>query len=515
MEDKNQRIVKNTILMYTRSFVCMLLSLYSSRLFLQALGAEDYGIYNAVGGFVSMFWMISNVLTSAIGRFINISLGENDKTEVNKTFSLSLIIMAVLAIVAVILAESGGVWFMTNKMTIPSERMGAATLAFHLSVLTLLSGFLFIPYNALIIAYERLSVIAYLNIGEAVAKLILSLYLVSDLATVDHLKIYAIVLTSITLLCNVIGILYASHSIDVCRHLVLRFKGAKTKLQQMLSFSLWNFIGGITGTFYSQGVNMALNVYCGPVVNAARGLSNTVANVVNLLVYNFQLSITPQITQSYGAKDFNRTRSLVFGGTKSLFFLMLIMTIPLFLEIPFVLKLWLKDYPAYTDIFARYLLLAFQVSTLDTFFITAIMAGGRIRNFQLLSSIIVFSNFPIAILLLKAGLSPVSIYFVALITTTIKVFVSVYFSLPVLGIRLANYITYIFIPLFFSCIASIIPSLLLYYLLPEGWPRFLSICICGTICTIASAWFIGFTKEERKMVLIFIGERFKSVFKFR
>ena len=245
-EDKNSRIFKNTGLLYFRSFVCLLLSLYSSRLILQALGVEDFGIYNAVGGLASMFWMVSSTLSSAVGRFLNFEMGRGNQKGVNEVFSLSLNIMIVLAVLAAGLAESLGTWFINQKMTIPPERMEVARLIFHLSVLTMVTGFIAIPFNADIIAHERMGYVALINIIEVALKLGVALLLTFVLVNSDKLFFYAILLAAVTVATHLTSALYAGFSFQECR---FRRTFETKRLWEMLSFSFWNFLSSITGTF--------------------------------------------------------------------------------------------------------------------------------------------------------------------------------------------------------------------------------------------------------------------------
>lgn len=495
IEDKNTRIFKNTGLLYIRSFVCLLLSLYSSRLILQALGVEDFGIYNAVGGLASMFWMVSSTLSSAVGRFLNYEMGRENPQGVNEVFSLSFTIMILLAILAAGLAESLGTWFINRKMTIPPERMDVARLIFHLSVLTMVTGFLAIPFNAAIVAHERMGFVALVNIIEVVLKLGVAILLTLSIQNGDKLLYYSVLLAVITVLTHLSSTLFAGISFKECRfRLILKTK----RLWEMLRFSFWNFIASITGTFSGQGVNMALNVYHGPALNTARGLTTTVSNAVSLLVYNFTIAVNPQITQSYAAGDKVRCRQLVFLGTRLAAFLMLFIVVPLCLETEFVLSIWLGSVPAHTVSFIRLSLISIFLNVFIYLFSVAKNATGNIRIYQLVISILSVFDFGLAWLFLHAGYQPEWIYLAPILVAVAKVIASVLFVKEDLGYRIQDVFHSIFLPVtLVTALSSIIP-VALHLFMPQGWVRFIAVVFSGITGIALSACFIGCNREERK-----------------
>ncbi len=493
-EDKDIRIARNTGLMYFRSFVCLLLSLYSSRLILRALGVEDFGIYNAVGGLASMFWMVSSTLSSAVGRFLNFEMGRNNTEGLNEVFSLSLNVMFILAILAAGLAESIGVWFINNKMTIPSERMEVSRLIFHLSVLTLMTGFLAIPFNSAIIAHERMGFIALISIMETALKLGIAIILTSAIKTGDKLAFYAISLAMTTVLVNLTSGLFAGISFSECR---FRFVLKTKRLWEMLRFAFWNLIASITGTFSGQGVNMALNVYHGPVLNTARGLTTTVSNAVSLLVYNFTLSINPQITQSYAAGDLARCKGLVFAGTRLSAFLMLLVVVPLCLETEFVLTVWLGLYPEHTVAFVRLSLISILLSVFASLFSVAKLATGNIRSYQLILTILTMSDFFIAWFVLFSGMAPEWIYASPILVSVGKIIVSILFVRKDLIYTIGDVLHSIFLPVVFVTLLSCILPLLFHFLMPQGWLRFVIVLSTSLLGIISLAYSIGCSRDER------------------
>ena len=454
-----------------------------------------------------MFWMVASVLTSAVSRFLNVEMGRGNEEGIEEVFSVSLNMMCLLALLAALLAEGGGIWFLTKKMTIPPERMIAATWVFHLSVLSMVISFITIPYDAVQLMHEAMGITAFINIAQAILALGVALLLCYGTSNTDSLILYAVLTAASTLIIRLGDILYTRHRFQECRfRLILKTK----RLKEMLGFAWWNFIGSIAGTFSGQGVNMALNVYHGPVLNTARGLANTVNNAVSMLVYNFNLSIKPQIMQSYAREDKSRVCSLVFTGTKFSSYMMMLFMIPLAIETPFVLKIWLTDFPDYTIPFVRLALLASFIYGIDTHFITAKMANGKIVWYQIITSVIVFLTFPLSTLALRAGYNPLWIYYVLIVTSFAKSIVSIVSVKSVIDIKYKDCIIRILIPILLVGLLSCSIPLALYHGMAEGWPRFIVVGFVSVFCTVVSALYVGCTKEERGLLLGLVKEKLMS-----
>lgn len=450
-----------------------------------------------------MFWMVSSTLSSAVGRFLNFEMGRENADGLNETFSLSLNIMIILALVAAILAESLGGWFITNKMTIPPERMDAARLIFHLSVVTMITGFVSIPFNAAIIAHERMSFTAIVNILETVLKLCVAILLTVSVRSMDKLVVYAILLAGVTVLVNLSSYLFGRFHFQECRfRLILRAK----RLGEMFRFAFWNFIASVSGSFSGQGVNMVLNVYHGPVLNTARGLTTTVINAVNLLVYNFTLSTTPQITQSYAAGNIQRCKNLVFRGTRFAAFLILLVVIPMILESHFILWIWLGNFPDHTVSFLRLSLVNIFVYIFIYLFSVAIMATGKIWKYQLIISTLSLLEFVFAWLLLRAGFVPEWIYIAPIFLAIIKIIVSVISVNNALHFSLTSVLSSVFLPVAVVLALSFPLPCFLHICFPQGWLRFLLVVGVSFVCTGLSAFFIGCDKEERRILKGYAGD---------
>lgn len=497
MEEKNKRIVKNTTLLYIRSFISLLISLYSSRLILQGLGFVDYGIYNAVGGFVSMFWVVSSALSSSATRFLNYEMGRHNQESLNEVFSISLNSFSLLGLFVLIAVESAGWWFLTAKMNIPPERMSAAGWVFHASVFTVVSAFPYTPFISAIIAHEKMGIFALVNIAEVVFKLFIALFLVYGHSATDRLIMYAVLLMFGTLVCRLFSVVYAYLKFPECR---FRPVLLSPRLKEMLGFAWWNLFGGLASTFSGQGVNMALNISHGPILNSARGLATTVSNTVSLLTYNFTMSLKPQITQTYAEGDISRTKRLVFSGTKFAAYLMLFIVIPFILEADFILHLWLGEIPEYTTVFVRLSLIYCFLNVFDYLFSQSKLAAGNIRTYQIITGLLTFLNFPLAILLLKSGYSPVWIYITPLVVQVLKILVTLITVKKVLYYPWKNVFQEVYLPVAIVSVVSSFPLLPFYCFLSDGWFRFVIIIFVSVLITGATAWFMGCTSEERTIL---------------
>lgn len=496
-ESNNIRIAKNTGLLYIRSLVCLLLSLFSSRYILQALGVVDYGIYNAVGGFVSMFWMISAAISSSVGRFLNVEMGKNNRAGINEVFSVSIISLLFLSFITLLLVESAGYWFLTHKMTITPARMTAAIWVFHLSVLTIVSGFVFIPFDASILAHERFDIYAYINIGEAVFKLCIAVYLVWGECRYDKLVVYAILMAMCTMIIRLFVLVFARKSYEECR---MRVKMNWNRLREMVNYAWWNLFGTITATFNGQGINVAFNISHGPVLNAARGLANTVSNTVSLFVYNMTLSFRPQITQSFSAGNQERVKDLVYRGTRFSAYLMLLFILPLVLEMPECLSIWLGTYPEYTVAFSRMSLITCYIGLFDGQFVTAIQSKGDIKAYQICTTLLTAINFPLALWILKTGGSPVWVYSIMTILVAVRCIVTIAFIYKQFRYSVKDIFEQVFLKIFMVILLSSIVPLVFHELLGESFFRLIVVTLLSTICVTVFSFLCGFTADDRKAV---------------
>lgn len=411
MTDKaanNRRIAKNTAVLYGRMLVTMGISLYISRVVLRLLGVEDFGIYNVVGGIVSMFSIISASMTSAISRFITFELGRGDEKRLKEVFATAVSIQIGLAIAVGLVAEVAGVWFLNTYMNIPAERMGAANWVLQCSILTFMVKIVSMPYNAAIIAHERMNAFAYISIVEVVLKLGVALSL--EAMTGDRLKAFAVLILCVAAVVRIIYGIYCKRRFAECS---FRFSYNRAITRQMAGFAGWNFVGSSAAILRDQGGNVLLNLFCGPAVNAARGISLQVNNAVRLFSDNFMMALRPQIIKSYATGEGDYMMTLVVQGARLCFYLLLLPAVPILVNTEYLLGLWLETYPEHTAAFVRLVVVFMLSESISLPLQTAMQATGKIRDYQLVVGGLQLLNLPIAWALLHGGLAPEAVLWTA------------------------------------------------------------------------------------------------------
>ena len=493
-----RRIAKNTLLLYVRMLFGMLVALYTSRVVLNTLGVEDYGIYNVVGGFVAMFSLISSSLSSAVSRFLTFELGKGNMERLKYVFSTSLLIHIALAGIIFILAETAGVWFLNTQMTIPTARLHAANWVFQASVLSFMSGLFSVPYNASIVSHERMSAFAYIGILDVLLRLFIVLFITYISWNFDRLIVYSLLLAAVSIVLQCIYILYCRKNFAECR---LRICFDRSCWVEMSSFAGWNFIGGTASLLKTQGVNVLLNLFVGPVLNAARGIAGSVNTVVCSFANNFMTALRPQITKSYASGNYSYMMSLVERGARFSFYTIFILTLPVLFETDFILTLWLKQYPEHTVNFIRLVLLASLCDVLSNTLITLQAATGKIRNYQLAVGGMLIMNFPLSYLCLKFGFPPESTLVVALFVSVCCLVLRLSFLRFVVGFSIKRYLKNVCANvLLVSLTATIIP-VSVYFQMQEGWERFIIVSLTCILSVGITVYLIGCTVSERQFIL--------------
>ena len=356
----------------------MLIGFYTSRVILQALGVEDYGIYNVVGGFVSMFSLISSSLTGSITRYLTYELGRGNMEKLENVFSTSVFVLFGLSVLVVVATETIGLWYLNNKMVIPDERMDAAFWVFQISVVTFVLSLINTPYQASVISHERMQVYAYLSVVCAVLKLLIC-YLVIY-ATIDKLVCYAFLLLMVELFNQCYYVWYCKRNFEESKSCK---KFELTLLKEMFGFAGWNFIGSSAGVLRSQGASLLLNAFGGPVVNAANGIATTITGVVSSFVNNFTQAFTPQITKRYAAGEYESLMNLLIFGSKYSYYLLFLLSLPVILNAHFIFHIWLGVVPEYTVAFCRWIFVFLLTESVSRPIMNAKNATGRIRNYQI------------------------------------------------------------------------------------------------------------------------------------
>lgn len=504
--DNNKRIAKNTLLLYFRMLFMMVVSLYTSRVILNALGVEDFGIYNVVGGFVTMFSFLNTAMSAATQRFITFSLGKGNKENLKKVFSNCVIAHLIICIIVLVLAETIGLWFLYHKMIIPESRMSIAFWVYQCSVISTLILIMSVPYNADIIAHEKMSAFAYISIAEVSLKLLIVFLLSWD--GIDKLLLYAILLMSVQILVRFIYSFYCQkHFIEA----KFNKKFDKSILKEMLSFAGWNFFGGMAQMLYTQGLNILLNVFFGPVVNAARGIAVQVQYAVTQFAQSFQMAVNPQITKTYAKGQLKDMHKLIFYSSKLTFLLLFILSFPIFVETKFILELWLHVVPNWTVPFLRIMLCIVVVDSVANPFMTAVAATGKVKLYQSIIGGIQLLIVPIAYIVLRMGGNPSMVFITHLSISIINFMIRLFIVRALIKIKIADY--------FKKCILKmlyvLLPSVLIIYLettiLADDVAGIAMFNIVFSFVIAALfAYYFGLSYNERLMVVEKIVHKFKQ-----
>lgn len=498
----NKRIAKNTIILYIRMLFLMLINLYTSRIILEALGIEDYGIYNAVGGFVSMFGIISNSLSVAISRFITFEISKGTKKNINKIFCTSLLIMVFIGIIIIIFLFSIGLWFLNTQMIIPENRLLAANCIFFFSALTFAINLISVPYNACIIANEKMGAFAYIGIIDAIGRLIISYLII--ISPIDKLTFYAALLFILSLSIRFAYRWYCKRNFDICN---FKWIFDKNTLKVILGFASWNFIGASSGILKEQGVNILLNIFYGPVVNAARGIAVQVSTAVLQFSQNIVTAINPQITKSYANGNHAYTMFLIEKGAKLSYFMLFTLSLPIITNTPYILKIWLGEYPNYSIIFVRLVLVYSIHEAISSTLMTAMFATGKIKNYQIVVGGIQLLCFPLSYFALKLGYQPESVFIIAIIISIACLAARLYMLRTMINLSISAFINNVYIRILgVSAISSAIMYLLIHFL-EKGMQNFIVNSTVSVIITLCTIYFIGFNKKER----IFINNKVKII----
>ncbi len=496
--ENTKRIAKNTLMLYVRMLFSMLVSLYTSRVVLNTLGVEDYGIYNVVGGFVAMFSLISNSLSASTGRFLTFELGKGNRDRLKRVFSTSLSIHLCLAFAVLILAETVGTWFLNTQMTIPASRLYAANRVFQASILSFMFGLFSVPYNASIVSHERMTAFAYIGILDVVLRLCIVLFIAHAPFVFDRLIVYALLLVAVSLSLQCIYLLYCHRNFEECR---LRFSFDRSCWKEMSAFAGWNFIGCTAGLLKDNGVNVILNLFLGPIVNAARGIATSVNVAVMGFANNFMAALNPQITKSYASGDHSYMLSLVERGSRFSFYILLIFALPILLETDFVLTLWLKQYPAHTVNFVRLVLLLSMIEILSNTLITAQNATGNIRNYQIAVGGMLMMNFPLSYICLWMGLPPESVLIVAVAVAVCCLLLRLCFLKRMIYLSVSGYLRRVCLNVCVVTAASLVLPMIAWTMIDDGWKRFVLTTAISLICTLCAIYKIGCSANERQFIL--------------
>ena len=492
----NKRIAKNTLLLYVRMLFGMLVSLFTSRVILQTLGVEDYGVYNVVGGVITMFTFLNSAMSSATSRYITFEIGKGNMEQLKKVFSTALQIHAAIALLIVILGETVGLWFLMNELVIPEGRMEAAMWVYQCSIVTAVVTIMSVPYNADIIAHEKMSAFAYISVLEILLKLAIVYLLVA--LPFDKLKVYAVLVLMVGLLIRYIYTRYCHKHFEES-HYIHRID--KPLLKEMSSFAGWSFWGNLAGILYTQGLNMMLNIFFGPVVNDARGIATQIQSVVTQFVTNFQMALNPQITKTHASGEIDKMHSLMFRSARFSFMLLFFLSLPIMLETNYILTLWLGIVPENTVIFARIIKAISLIYTIANPCVIANQATGKVKVYQAVVGGLLLLILPISYIVLKMGAPAYSVFIVHFCVESVAQFARMYMLRNMIDLPLLSYVKNIYLPIMGVVVLSVVLPMLVYNNMQEGIMRLLAVGVTCVISVAITSLFIGMTRNERTFLI--------------
>lgn len=493
---KSKVIAKNTVLLFVRSIVVLLLTLYTSRIILQSLGVVDFGIYNVVGGVATLFVFISSTLTNAIQRFMSFELGRNNIDRLNHVFTCSRVLQLIIAIVILLLGETIGLWLLYNKVVIPENRFVAALWTYQLSLGLCIVQVTRIPYDAMIIAHEKFSAFAYFSIANVCTRLVVALTL--PIIPFDRLIVYALFIFLIGYALNLGYRLYTKYNF---RYIKYSWKVDKDVFREMFLFSGWTFLGNVAWMGYTQGLDIVLNMFAGPIGNAATAIAKQVQSAVATLSSNIQTATNPQIIKSYSENDLGSMHRLMLACTKYSFFFVWIIALPLTLEMRFVLELWLGVVPQYAVDFTRLILIISLLNTMSRPLMTCIHATGDIKKLQIVESAILICIVPLAYLALKVGLPFFFIYVVYIFVELIAQLARMLIILPAIQLSLSQYLFVLIKRMFVVAMLSAVVTVCAFTQMEIGWYRFFAISVIALCVTTILIYIFGLEEWEKRKVL--------------
>ena len=475
----------------------MIVSLYSSRVILDALGVEDYGIYQVVGGFVALFQIVSNSISSAVTRFITVELGNNDLETLKKVFSTSIIILLLLSLFFIVFIEVFGVWYVNNKMVLPSERVYAANWALQFSALSFAIGLISLPYNALIIAHEKMSTFAFIGVFEALVKLLICL-LISRISGFDRLILYAALLMCLSMIVRFASQVYCRKKFVEAK---FQFVFDRILFKKMFSFSGWSFIGSGALVLRNQGVDILLNLFFGPVVNAAKAIANQVNGAVTGFCSNFITAINPQIMKQYASGNQKESFVLVKRGARFATYLSYVIALPIILETPFILSIWLKEVPTYSVAFVR-LVIVWAISELVySTMTTLIMAHGDIKVYQIVVGGVQLLSLPLSYFILRLGAAPYYTVVVSIALAIVSMVLRLLFLKYQTGFSFWGFIHDVVLNIGKVIIVGSLVPILLWLSLDPGLMRFFMVGVSSVVCVGLSVLSVGCNEEERVFII--------------
>jgi O-antigen/teichoic acid export membrane protein len=499
----SQRIVKNTLFLYFRVILTLVVTLYTSRVILNTLGIEDFGIFNVVGGVVTMMSFLSGAMSSATQRFLSYELGRNDAEQLHNVFRMSLNIHLLIIIIVLLVAESVGLWFINHCLIISTDRLDSANIVFHCALFSFCCAIISVPYTATIISHERMGAFAYISIADVTLKLVMVLMLThyGD----DKLKLYALLLALVSFIMFVCYYLYARTQFPIA---TFNLYWNNNLFITLLGYTGWNLFGNLAAVATNQGVNVLLNIFFGAPINAARGIAFQVNSAITNLVGSLQMAINPQIVKSYANNNHEYMRLLIFSGARYSFFLLFMIALPLLLQTDLILQIWLGELPKYASDFCRLVIVDSLIVTLSGTLMTAFQATGEVKKYQIVVGCTILFNLPLSYAFLSFGCD-------AVITMLISIAISILAlcARVVLLSKLFSNVIRDFFDLICKILYVFVPSICMSLLLPtiddSKVIAFFVSCLSYWLLTFVVIFFIGINQQERKFLI----SKLKIIFK--
>lgn len=494
--NNSQRIARNTLMLYVRMFVLLLVGLYTSRVVLSALGENDYGVYNVIGGVVAMFTIISGSLNSAITRFITFEMGKGPEAQIGKVYSTAVTIQLILALIVIALAEPLGLWFIDNHMTIDPIRIPAARWLLQFSLLAFVINLMSVPQMAMITAHEKMSAYAYIGVLDGFLRLAVALLIAHS--SYDRLILYSALMAVVVLIVRMAYGIYCRSHFKEGRY---RPVFEKRLIKEMFSFASWNFIGVTSGVLRDHGGNILINLFFGTAVNAARGVALQLNGAVQGFVTNFMTAVNPQITKSYASGDKEYMISLVMRSSRVSFYLLFVIALPVLFNVEYILQIWLKEVPEYTASFVQLFLIFALSESLSNPLITAQLATGNIRNYQLIVGGLQLLNIPVSYLFLKDGAAPESVIAVAIGISQICLVARLLLLRGMIGLPVGVFFRKVYLKVLAVAAVAIMLPWILNGHMPEGFAGFLTSALTCAAAAGLSVMFVGMDKSERNSIV--------------
>lgn len=473
----------------------MLIGLYTSRINLQSLGVENYGIYNVVGGVIVMFSIINGSITASISRFLTFEIGTGNMEKLKKVFSTSVTIQIGISLIILLLAETIGLWFLNHKMVIPESRIYAANWVYQFSIITFILDLISMPYNACIVAHERMSAFAWITIYDAIAKLLVAW--LTFIAPMDKLIFYAGLIVLVAFTQRIIYTSYCLRNFEECHY---KFTIDKELLKNMSGFAGWNFIGATSAILRDSGGNIVINMFSGPTVNAARAIASSINNAVLGFANSFMTAINPQITKSYASGEHEKMMGVIYKGAKFSFFLLLLLGLPVMMESEYIIHLWLGQVPKHTVLFVQLTILYAMSESISNPLVTAMLATGKIKNYQIMVGGLQMLNLPISYICLRFGCFPESVVIVAIILSQCCFAARIYMLRPMIHLNAIDYLKKVYLKIVSTLIIAFILPIVVKYYMDDSLLSFFIIVSISFISACISVLYVGCNNQERSFI---------------